>query len=113
MSAPELPAAGCVFHPSDFSESSGVAFAHALKIALVFKAALYMWHATDQSDAAWHEFPGVRDTLARWNLLPQGSPRSAVAELGIDVRKVISRDRDPVRAGASFLARHPADVVVL
>ena len=33
-----------VFHPSDFSEASEVAFAHALKIALVAKAKLTVLH---------------------------------------------------------------------
>ena len=33
-----------IFHPSDFSEASEVAFAHALKIALVAGAKLTMLH---------------------------------------------------------------------
>ena len=33
-----------VFHPSDFSQASEVAFAHALKIALVAKATLTVLH---------------------------------------------------------------------
>ncbi len=33
-----------IFHPSDFSESSEVAFAHALKIALLAKADLRILH---------------------------------------------------------------------
>ena len=33
-----------IFHPSDFSEASEIAFAHALKIALVAGAKLTMFH---------------------------------------------------------------------
>jgi nucleotide-binding universal stress UspA family protein len=102
-----------VFHPSDFSEASEIAFAHALKIALMAGATLHMLHVSDQSHTPWDEFPGVRETLERWGLLPAGSARSAVAALGIDVRKVVTHDRDAVKASLGFLARHPADVVVL
>ena len=102
-----------VFHPSDVSEASEIAFAHALKIALVTGAALHMLHVSGQSVVPWDEFPGVRETLERWGLIPAGSPRSAVAGLGIDVRKVVRHDSDPVKASLGFLARHPADLVVL
>ncbi len=102
-----------VFHPSDFSEASEIAFAHALKIALVSGATLHMLHVSDQLRLRWEEFPGVRATLERWGLIPGGSPRSAVGRLGINVRKVVTRDRDAVKASLRFLARHPADVIVL
>ena len=106
-------AAPSVFHPSDFSEASEIAFAHALKIALMAGATLHMLHVSDESRVPWEDFPGVRETLERWGLIPAGSPRSAVARLGIDVRKVVRRDSDPVKASLSFLARHPPDVIVL
>lgn len=102
-----------IFHPSDFSAASEAAFAHALKIALVTRARLRMLHVSDSPDADWHDFPGVRDTLVRWGLLTQESPRGAVAQLGIDVRKVISEGPDPVRASLTFLENHPADLIVL
>ena len=109
-----LPAAApSVFHPSDFSDASEIAFAHALKIALVSGATLHMLHVSDRSHVPWEEFPGVRDTLERWGLIPAGSPRRAVSRLGIEVRKVVTRDRNPVKASLGFLSRHPADVVVL
>ena len=115
MSDPALPhtTAPSVFHPSDFSEASEIAFAHALRIALMSGATLHMLHVSDQSRVPWDEFPGVRETLERWGLIPAGSPRSAVARLGIDVRKVVTRNRNAVKASLGFLARHPADVVVL
>jgi nucleotide-binding universal stress UspA family protein len=74
-----------IFHPSDFSEASEVAFAHALKIALVVGAKLTMLHVEASPSAEWQDFPGVRDTLERWKLIPKGSPKSAVGWLGIEV----------------------------
>ena len=102
-----------IFHPSDFSQASEVAFAHALKIALVTKAKLNMLHVTADLNAEWHEFPGVRDTLERWKHIPNGSPRSAVRQLGLDVRKAMAASKDPVKSCLDYLAKHPADLIVL
>lgn len=102
-----------IFHPSDFSAASEVAFVHALKIALVTHAMLNMLHVDSDNDADWSDFPGVRATLERWQLIPSGSPKSAVIELGIDVSKIIASSSKPVRACLNFLARHPADLIVL
>ena len=63
-----------IFHPSDFSEASAVAFAHALKIALVTKARLRMLHVAADSNVEWQDFPGVRETLERWKLIPRAEP---------------------------------------
>lgn len=102
-----------IFHPSDFSQASEIAFAHALKIALVSRAALNMMHVAADPDADWGDFPGVRETLERWKLIPQGSPKSAVPALGIDVTKIIASSRRPVKACVDFLDKHPADIIVL
>ena len=106
-------ATASVFHPSDFSEASEIAFAHALKIALMSRATLHMLHVSGESRVPWDDFPGVRDTLQRWGLIPADSPRSAVTGLGIEVCKVVRRSDDAVKASLSFLATHPADVIVL
>jgi nucleotide-binding universal stress UspA family protein len=116
MSAPQeysVPIIGSILHPSDFSAASEVAFAHALKAALIAKAQLTVMHVSPSVTADWTDFPGVRETLARWGLLPPDSPRSAVPALGIDVRKVIAHDHDPVKSVLAFLERHPADLIVL
>lgn len=116
MSSPVTPEgirAESIFHPSDFSEASNVAFAHALKLALVARASLRIMHVSSGHDVDWHDFPGVRETLERWKLIPPGSPRSAVEDLGIDVRKVKASSNDPVKACLGFLETHPADLIVL
>jgi nucleotide-binding universal stress UspA family protein len=102
-----------IFHPSDFSQASEVAFAHALKIALVTGAKLTMLHIEASPTTEWQDFPGVRDTLERWGLIPAGSPKSAVGQLGIDVAKFIRQSEDPVEACLDFLAENPADLIVL
>jgi universal stress protein family protein len=102
-----------IFHPSDFSVASEIAFVHALKIALVTQARLSMLHATPDSKLEWQDFPGVRDTLERWKLIPKGSPRSSVGLLGIEICKVITASKHPVKACLHYLRNHPADLIVL
>jgi nucleotide-binding universal stress UspA family protein len=102
-----------IFHPSDFSEGSEIAFAHALRIALVTKAALTMLHVDPGHEADWSDFPGVRETLCRWHLIAPDSAKSAVTDLGIAVQKVIATSRSPLRASLDFLDKHPADLIVL
>jgi nucleotide-binding universal stress UspA family protein len=113
VAAPAIRPIKTIFHPSDFSEGSEVAFAHALKIALVAAAGLDVLHVSDKRKVAWTEFPGVRAMLERWRVLPPNSPRHAVASIGIDVRKVVKNDSDPIRAADRFLQQHPTDLVVL
>ena len=102
-----------IFHPSDFSEASEVAFAHALRIALVVEAKLTMLHIEASPTTEWQDFPGVRETLERWGLIPADSPKSAVGQLGIDVTKFIRQSEDPVEACLHFLAENPAELIVL
>ncbi len=86
-----------VFHPSDFTAASEVAFIHALKLALESKAMLQMMHVDDSCMAEWDDFPSVSETLIRWNVLPEGSGRSEVAELDMRVSKVIASSKDRSR----------------
>lgn len=102
-----------VFHPSDFSEASEVAFAHALRIALVTAARLDLLHVSSTGTSDWQDFPGVRATLENWRLLPNGSSVGDLAKLGIDVSKVVIPGQNPVEASLNFLETHPADLIVL
>jgi nucleotide-binding universal stress UspA family protein len=105
-----------ILHATDFTVSSELAFAHALKIALEGKTKLYLLHADPDSveEVDWSAFPGVRRTLARWGLLPEGSPMSDVGDkLGIHLAKVSTPDRDPVGAIVRFVNDHENDLIVL
>ena len=102
-----------ILHPTDFTEGSRVAFHHALRAALLAKSKLTLFHVSPEEDAEWTDFPGVRETLERWRLLPAGSPRSAVPQLGIEVRKIIAQQANPVKAVLRYLDDHSADLIVL
>lgn len=104
-----------ILHPTDFSEASRVAFAHALAIALAQKAKLTLINASQDTPTVeeWERFPSVRATLEDWGLLEKGSARSDVYEkLAIKVKKV-TVDDSPVSAINEYLREHPADIMVL
>jgi nucleotide-binding universal stress UspA family protein len=103
-----------VFHPTDLSRASEVAFAHALRLALAARATLTIFHvAGPEENVPWSEFPSVRGMLEGWGLLPPGSPKDAVPALGIEVEKIAAHDEDVVQASLSYLAGFPAQLVVL
>ena len=108
-----LPILQHVFHPSDFSAASDIAFAHALKVALTVKATFTIFHVSPDQEEHWTEFPGVRQTLEQWGILPKDSPKAAVPQLGIAVKKVIAQGKDPVKSVLGFLELHPCDLIVL
>jgi len=103
-----------VFHLTDFSAASEVAFAHALAIALVSKADLTLLHASaDATEEDWRRFPAVRRTLERWGLLETGSERKDVFEkLAVRVKKVNIGSGRPVSAILDYLAGSPTDLIV-
>jgi nucleotide-binding universal stress UspA family protein len=111
-----IPLVSSVLHPTDFSDASNRAFAHALAIALLRQTKLTILNIGEEikDDFTWSTFPQVRKTLERWNLLEPGSARSAVyEELNVDVRKVSVHNRNPIRATIELLDRQPHDLVVL
>lgn len=112
----DAPFVQSVLHPTDFSESSEHAFAYALAIALRRDARLTMLHSGSEHPTreTWSSFPGVRDTLTRWKLLDEGSPRSAILdELHLRVEKIAVRSGSAVSAVADFVEDHPTDLIVL
>ena len=81
--------------PTDFSPASERAFVHALAIALLRQTRLALLHV-GKEEHAWNEFPQVRATLERWNLLEPGSAKEDVAvELGVRVSKHALSGRSP------------------
>lgn len=112
----DIPLVRSVLHPTDFSDASDRAFAHALAIALLRQTDLTILHVSEESrvNVDWSSFPQVRNTLERWNLLEPGSARSAIYEkLSVQVRKIAVHGRNPSRAAIEHLNRQPHDLVVL
>jgi nucleotide-binding universal stress UspA family protein len=113
---PNPPLINSVFHPSDFSEASERAFAHALAISLIRKTAFTVFHTdiTGVSVDGWGQYPAIRKTLECWGLLPEGSPRAAVfEELGIRAEKIGVQAINTTRAIITYLEDNPVDLIVL
>jgi nucleotide-binding universal stress UspA family protein len=104
-----------IVHPTDFSDSSAHAFAHALKVAIRTKAALTILHVAAERQADdWTEFPYVRQTLANWGLMEGKESTPAVTgRLGIKVFKVEMKPQSTIGGILKFLDDHPADLIVL
>jgi nucleotide-binding universal stress UspA family protein len=104
-----------IVHPTDFSEASAGAFAHALRIALTAKSALTVLHvAASAQTEEWDSFPHMRRTLAEWGLMDANeSPEAIHAKLGVMVKKVEMPPQSTVDAILHFLGTHPADLIVL
>ena len=108
-----FPLIANIFHPTDFSEASRTAFHHALRAALIAKSGFTLLHVANGDEREVIDFPGVRETLERWGILPKDSPRSAVPQLGIGVKKIIASPSEPVASVLRYLEEHPADLIVL
>lgn len=103
-----------IFHPTDFSPASHVAFVHALKLALASHSSLTIFHFARAAEGSHvREFPQVRETLAQWEAIPPENPRDAVGALGLRVNKVEVEGDDPTAAIVDYLGDHPADLMVL
>lgn len=103
-----------IFHPTDFSAESAVAFAHALKLALIAKVELTIMHVDPTiSREDFEDFPRIRPILTRWGILPEGSSKQQVAELGVTIRKIRAIAKNPTTAISDHLTLNPADLVVL
>ncbi len=77
-----------ILHPSDFSEDSHTGLVHAVKLAVAARGELSIMHIDpDVPRADFEDFPQVRPLLERWGLLPLGSPRDQVGDLGIAIKK--------------------------
>jgi nucleotide-binding universal stress UspA family protein len=112
----DVPFVTSVFHPSDFSEGSRKAFAHALLIALFRRTELTLLHAGRDflGEDEWSKFPPVRETLEHWGLLEPGSDRSAIFdEFSVRVKKANVRGRTPYAAMSSFVKERKPDLIVL
>jgi nucleotide-binding universal stress UspA family protein len=103
-----------ILHPTDFSDLSGVAFAHALRIALASKSKLHLLHVAQHDTGGALAFPQVRRLLVQWGLSEDDDPPWAVAaKLGIEVETTRIKWQEPTKGIIGFLRDHSCDLIVL
>src|SRR5262252_4461973 len=100
-----------IVHPSDFSELSINAFAHALKLALVCRGRLDIVHIASHHDHDSDAIPpSVRHVLSIWGLAKESeSPASVAERLNFRVSKIALPPQDAASGILKYLAKHPSD----
>lgn len=103
-----------VLLPTDYSEASVPAFAHALRLVVTNKGALTLLHVVENQDEGDDGFPSVRAMLQRWGLLEAGAKRTEVfQELGVEVRKVVYKEGSIAGSIADYIDTHQVDLMVV
>jgi nucleotide-binding universal stress UspA family protein len=111
---PMNPAIRSIVHPTDFSDLSTAAFAHALRIALAAKSKLHLVHVVQYDDDEALAFPHARRLLVQWGLSGEDDPPSVVAsKLGIEVDNIRLKGQQPTQGIVGFLGEQPSELVVL
>lgn len=116
MSISKIPFISSILHPTDFSAASEKAFAHALAIALFRQTKFTILNVGRHRgvESRWQQFPAVRETLERWDLLEENSPRSAVFEkLGVSIEKAATSAISTTSSILDYVSSNPVDLVVL
>ena len=67
----------------------------------------------DVSRSDFEDFPKVRPVLEQWGLIPAGSRRDQIGQLGITIRKTRAIAKNPTQGILDYLSKHPADLLVM
>jgi nucleotide-binding universal stress UspA family protein len=103
-----------IVHPTDFSDLSAAAFAHALRIALAAGSKLHLVHVSQYDAAETLAFPHARKLLVQWGYTqPDDPPWVIASKLGIEVDNIRLALQEPTRAIVDFLHEDASDLVVL
>lgn len=103
-----------IVHPTDFSDLSAAAFAHALRIALAGRSKLHLLHVSQYDATEPLAFPHAHSLLAQWGLSGEDDPPWVVSnKLGIEVDNIRLKLQEPTRAIVDFLSEDASDLVVI
>jgi nucleotide-binding universal stress UspA family protein len=103
-----------IVHPTDFSDLSAAAFAHALRIALAARSKLHLLHVSQYDATEALAFPHAQRLLAQWGLSDEDDPPWMIAsKLGIEVDNIRIKLQEPTQAIVDFLSEHGSDLVVI
>ncbi|GJL49675.1 MAG: hypothetical protein NPIRA01_09020 [Nitrospirales bacterium] len=106
-----------IFHPTDCSTESKVAFIHALKMAESTGAELQIFHSEESEEkktlAVWDDFPQVRTTLTQWEKRQDDPERNLSERRGFHVEKVLVYSANAKNSILRYLRDKPSDLIVL
>jgi nucleotide-binding universal stress UspA family protein len=103
-----------IVHPTDCSADCVIAFAHALRIALLAECRLDIVHVLTQENVDKDMVaPQVRQTLAFWGLADKAdAPESIGERLNIKVSKIQFSAEDASSGVLDYVIQHPGDLLV-
>lgn len=102
-----------ILHPTDFSDLSGAALAHALRIALAARSRLHLVHVSERAAAGALAFPQVRRLLVQWGLADENDPPWVISDnLGLEVDSAAIKWQDAAQGIVGFLGQQSSDLVV-
>jgi nucleotide-binding universal stress UspA family protein len=106
---------GTIIHPTDFSNASMEAFAHAMAFSLVARCRLYILHiAKEGEDYSTYTFPQVYRLLGHWGKIgPNESPQEIEARTGVRVSKIALAPGNIRQRIDDFIASHGCDLMIL
>ena len=102
-------------HPTDFEPDSGLAFVHAVRLALRAKQTLTLFNIAVEGEAP-HGAPIKRvvDLLMRWNELPAHSTVEALEhDLGFRVVSARVPASNPRAGIVDYIENHPCELAVI
>jgi nucleotide-binding universal stress UspA family protein len=103
-----------ILHPTDLTNLSGIALAHALRISLATRSKLHLLHVSPHIASTVAEFPDVRRLLAQWGLSEENdAPWLLASKLGIEVDNTHIKRQEPVQGILQFLQQATCDLMVL
>jgi nucleotide-binding universal stress UspA family protein len=108
-----------IVHPTDFSEASLDAFAHALRIAVAAGGILHVLHTEgelgrDDELTTWRQFPHAQELLSQWRLSePTSSENAESANARVKVIVAAIESSNPAQGVGFYVEREPCDLLVL
>ena len=103
-----------ILHPTDYSEASKVAFAHALRLSVAARSALHLLHVDEEGEETeWARFPSAPELLQQWAMVETATPEALELQLGVRVTKNALGSKDIAAAVSDFAERHSCDLLVL
>lgn len=104
-----------IAHPTDFSPQGQLAFAHALRLAMLHRCPLDLLHVRDPDGPSERQVSqGPRPVAALGDAVGRCQPIADVLPAtGVAVRKVDIRDDNAVDGLADYLWEHDIDLVVM
>ncbi|MGJ0510166.1 MAG: universal stress protein [Methylocystis sp.] len=104
-----------ILHPTDYSDSSIAAFAHALRLSVAARSALHLLHVDHAGEETrWERFPDALSLLERWKMLGAGSKLADLQDrLGVELTRDALGSDDVAGTISAFAEQRACDLLVL